>query len=350
MERWISQSELASLTGMVIPAYFSTKPPDDMVRDLLWMTLSDCGYYLPLEQIWVVVDGDDRTERLVAGARERLDAEQGSTFNTLLLAQNRGKLAAINEGTAALLQLSPSVEYVVIRDSDGDHAVSEVPDLVRMALILADLKENPRVIVIGSRRNRHRPMGWLRGELEPLLDKVTLDALAYALARRGRALDLTNCVGAGIVPDVSSGFKVYSRELADQLFLREEPHLACLSADNYWHYGPETATFIEAMLGGAVFGEKLRITWDGQPASSFGEFTSVSLYGELLAWVFARLEIPTDVAAQFYDNHVPSMQLRTTTEGRGLLMQVRRFALDRLCAYRREAGPPPQAQPLLPFL
>ena len=56
-------------------------------------------------------------------------------------------------------------------------------------------------------------MGWARGELETLLDRVTLDALAYRLAREGRALNLAHCCGDG-VPDLSTGYKVYGRDVA----------------------------------------------------------------------------------------------------------------------------------------
>ena len=151
---------------------------------------------------------------------------------------------------------------------------------------------------------------------------VTLDALTYALARQGRTLDLSHCSGQG-VPDLSSGFKVYGREIAAKLFANSEPQLASLSPSDYWHYGPETVTIIEAGLGDALIAEISRLTWDGQPATSFGEFRQVALYGELLAWVYARLEIPLSVAARLYDNLTPHLPLRTTVQGAEMLDALR---------------------------
>jgi len=350
VDRWVDQSELFHRVGVVIPAYFSAKPSDDVVRHLLWVTLGDCRHYSSLESIWVVVDGDLRTARLVEELRERVLSAQGVTFNALVQPENRGKHWAIKEGIGALLEASPSVDYVVIRDGDGDHAVSDMPKLVRAAIHLTEVRGDSRVILLGSRRSRHRPMGWVRAELEELLDRVTLDALAYALARQGRALDVSHCLGPGSVPDLSSGYKVYGRQIAEALFVEHEPQMACLSAQDYWRYGPETVNVVEGILAGAVIGETLRLTWDGQPTTSFGQFDHVSLYGELLAWVYCRLELPLSVAAQFYDNCVPSMALRTTVQGRELLASVRQYALRKAQTYRRESGPLPSTSPTLPFL
>jgi len=350
VQRWVEQAELRQSTGMVVPAYFSASPSDDTVRSLLWVTLGDCRFYASPENVWVVVDGDARTARLVEELRDRLLGDQGSAFNMLVLPENHGKLWAIQEGVRALLAARPSVGYVVIRDCDGDHALSDVPGLVRAAIHLSEARGDSRVILIGARRSRHRPMGWVRGELERLLDRVTLDALAYALARQGRALDLSDCWNKDGPPDLSSGYKVYGRQIAQALFVEHEPHLACLSPRAYWHYGPETVSIVEGILGGATIGEAQRLTWDGQPTTSFGEFDQISFHGELLAWVYCRLELPLAVAAQFYDNCVPGMALGTTAQGREILFALRRHALERTQAHRNESGPLPAARPTLPFL
>ena len=350
MDRWIDQSELAQVTGAVVPAYFSTKPSDDTVRQLLWMTLGDCPCYMPLQNIWVVVDGDPRTARLADELRGRLRREHGATFNLMPLPENRGKLWAIKEGIAALLVEQPPLSYVVIRDGDGDHAISDMPHLVRATAYLAEAYGNSRVIVVGSRRSRHRPMGWVRGELEALLDQVTLSALSYHLASQGRALNLSHCLGQGAVPDLSSGYKVYGRQIAQELFIGREPRLECLRAEDYWHYGPETVTIVEGILAGTVIAEAQRLTWDGQPTTSFGEFKHVSLYGELLAWVFSRLRIPLEVAAQLYDNYAPMMSLRTTAEGNQLLVSLRTYALEKVSAHVGAAGIIPPPRLMLPFI
>ena len=348
MHRWIDQAELAGKTGIVIAAYFSAKPSDDMVRHLLWMTLGDTHHYVPLDQVCVVVDGDERTARLAGEIQNRLLQEHGSSFDLLPLAENHGKLWAVRQGMRRLLEAHAQIEYLVTRDGDGDHALSAVPQLVRTAAFLQETYRHLRMIVLGARPSRHRPMGWIRGELESLLDQLTLDALAYALARQGRALNLCHCSGHS-VPDISSGYKVYGREIATELFRQSEPQLATLSTADYWHFGPETVAVVEGLCLGAAMAETVRLTWDGQPTSSFGDFTHQALYGELLTWVYARLDVPLAVAAQLYDNRVPSLALGTEKAGKETLASLREYVLARLAAFRREPEASP-AHPGLPFL
>lgn len=342
MDPWLDHDALGRLTAMVVPAYFAAAPSDDLVRHLLWMTLGDCRHYLPLDHVWVVVDGDHRTHRLADEIRRRL-GEGGDTFRLMLLRENQGKLAAMRHGLRALLSALPDVRFAVVRDGDGDHALSDLPHLVRAAARLAEAYGHSNLIVAGARGSRHRPMGWARGELETLLDRVTLDALAYRLAREGRALNLAHCSGEG-VPDLSTGYKVYGRDVARRLFVESEPNLAGLSSEDYWHYGPETVTIVEAILEGAEFAEVRRLTWDGQPTSSFNEFRHVRLYGELLAWVFARLEIPAEVAARLFDNAARPLLLGTMAAGAETLAELRAGVLG------RDAGAAPQPPPALPFI
>lgn len=345
----MEQEQIAARAGLVVPAYFSDKPTDETVRHLLWMTLGDSPRYISPRHTWVVVDGDARTARLVEEINARLEGVYGQRVNIRALPANRGKLWAIKQGIEALLAQCPAVDYIITRDSDGDHIASDMPQLVRAADWLACLKGDTRVLVLGARRSRHHPMGWLRGELETLLDQITLDALAFHLAQAGRALDTSHFLGDQ-TPDLSSGYKVYGRQAAQELFVERQPQLASLSDEAYWHYGPETVPVVEGVLAGVALAEVRRPTWDGQPTSSFGEFRLVSLYGDLLAWVFARLDTPLDVAAQLYDNRAPGRLLRTTAEGSEILAALRRYSLEKLCAFRQEnrSIAPPRAP--MPFL
>jgi hypothetical protein len=348
VHRWIDQSELAPKMGIVIAAYFSAQPSDEMVRQLLWMTLGDTPHYLPLDQVCVVVDGDERTARIAGQIRDRFQKAEGISFELLSLPENRGKLWAVREGMCCLLQHHTQIEYLVTRDGDGDHALSAVPQLARTAAFLHETYQHLNLIVLGARPSRHRPMGWIRGELETLLDQLTLDALAYAMAGQGRVLNLSHCAG-GSVPDISSGFKVYGRKSAEELFCHGAPHMRTLSPSDYWHFGPETVAVVEGLLDGAVLAETLRLTWDGQPTSSFADFRHQALYGELLTWVFARLDIPVAIAAQLYDNRSLSLDLATEGQGRETLESLRDLVLMRLAGYRQEPCARP-ARPRLPFL
>jgi len=336
-----SQEALGRATGVVVPAYFSAAPTDDLVRRLLWMTLGDSHHYLPPEQVWVVVDGDARTARLAAEVQEALRERVGRTFHLLPLAENGGKFRAVREGVRGLLGRHPEVRYVAIRDGDGDHALSDLPALLRAAEECAAARGDSNVLVAGSRASRHHPMGWVRGELETLLDRVTIDALAYHLARQGRALDLTRLPAPNGVPDLSSGYKVYGRHAAERLFVEATPHLASLSERDYWRYGPETVPVVEAALAGATLAETARVTFNGQPTSSFGDFHVVALYGALLGWVFTRLEIPLPVAAQLYDNAACRMLLGTAGPGAETLDAVRAHALERAAAHCGGGAIPP---------
>ncbi|NLD72364.1 MAG: hypothetical protein GX649_06565 [Chloroflexi bacterium] len=343
---WSAQEALGRATGVVVPAYFSAAPPDDLVRRLLWMTLGDCHHYLPLEQVWVVVDGDERTARLAGEVQEALRGRLGASFHLVPLAENGGKFRAVREGARGLLAAHPDLRYIAVRDGDGDHAISDLPALLRAAEEIAAGRDDTNVLIAGARASRHHPMGWVRGELEAILDRVTIDALAYHLARRGRALDLAYVAGANGAPDLSSGYKVYGRQAAEYLFGEAPPQYASLSKRDYWRYGPETVPVVEAVLAGATLGEAARLTFNGQPTSSFGDFAVVALYGELLAWVWTRLGIPPDVAACLYDNAACRALLGTTAPGAETLDTVRRHALERTAAHCGGAPlPPPRPRP-----
>lgn len=349
MQEWLGQKEIAQHAGLVIPAYFSANTTNEMVRRLLTMTLQDCDSYFRWQNVRVVVDGDPRTAGILQDMRARLLERQGTAFHVMPLPENRGKFWAIRTGIGALLEADDQLDYVVIRDSDGDHIIDDTPALVRTAAFLRQTHGHLKIIVAGTRSSRIHPMGWIRGELEAVLDRIKLDALAYHLARQGRALR-QSYLRHDAVPDLSSGYKVYGREIAEMLFVDHKPQFVSLSPSDYWHYGPETVTLVEAVLAGALVAESPRLTWDGQPTSSFGEFRHIALYGELLAWVFCRLELPLTVAAALYDNVLPASSLRTTEEGRELLASLRDHALQRMRTYRGIEAPIPPPTPTLPFL
>ncbi len=345
---WLPQEDLGQLTGVVVPVYFSSKPDDATVEQLLWMTLCDLHLYVPLSQVCCIVDGDRRSEQILRQLQHRLARDSGQTFDVVPLSKNRGKLWAIQTGMRELLGQKPHLTYLAVIDGDADHMASVIPRLTRAAHFLRRIYGHSRLLVIGARQSRHRPMGWIRGELEAWLDQVTFDALAFRLAAKGRVLDRRHLTH--IVPDFSSGFKVYGRELAQMLFQELEPAYLTLSPGDYWHYGPETVTVVEAVLREAVVAEIARPTWDGQPTTSFGEFAVQKLYGELFSWIMARLDIPVAVAAQLMDNCASRLTLRTMREGRALLEAVRRHALTKLGARQGiDLEQLPPEKPTLPF-
>lgn len=346
--RWRSQAALSRDTGAIVPVFFSQDTDEALIAELLHMTLSDCYHYMPLDHVYVVVDGDARSEAVARGLRDEFLQEHNSTFRLLPREENGGKLAAMRDGARALLDEQPGVCYLAVLDGDGDHLASVVPQLVRTAQHVMETRGTERIIAIGARRSRHRPMGWLRGELEAFLDAVTLDALVYRLAREGRVLERRYLL-CHQMADLSSGFKVYGRGMAHYLFVEQAPNYQGFSLSDYWHYGPETVTIVEATLAGGFLAELLRPTWDGQPTSSFNDFGVLDMYGELLAWVFARLHVPLSSAAGLFDNRVPGLSLRTTADGRELLAALRERVLRRLAGEDPGADLSP-SWPLPPFV
>jgi hypothetical protein len=342
MTDWLDGNRVYSETGVIVPAYFSAAINDDTVQRLLWMTLADLPRVVNPCNIRLVTDGDART----AGLAAQMLADQPDYGELLALPQNLGKLGAMRAGVQVLLAQRPQVRYVAFLDGDGDHMATVVPRLVRTAAAIAAGRQSEDVLVIGSRQSRARPMGWLRGELEELLDQVTMDALAFALAREGRVLDLSCCAPHSVC-DISSGFKVFTRHLVEATVAQEPSFLGSLTHSDYDHYGPETTTVVEAVLAGATVVEMLRPTWDGQPTTAFGEFRTVALYGELLAWVWQRLDLTVGQAAAMLDNRIPARELRTTQEGSLALTEVRAYALERLVAWRGATEPLP-SEPVLP--
>jgi len=343
-----SLDAIAPQTGVVIPAYFSSKPSDDTIRELLWLTLKDTPHFVAPSRTWVVVDGDPRTAALAAETNARFGETYGQPFRFHVLPSNGGKLWALREGLARLLAQGDDVRHAIIRDGDGDHLPAHIPALVAAAEAMERFYGHTRLIVIGARASRHHPMGWMRGELETLLDHVTMDAVSYALAREGQAPDLQHCRGAS-PPDLSSGYKLYGRAAAQQI-VSDEPVLATLSPSDYWHYGPETCTIVEAFLRDTVVAQITRLTWEAQPTTSFGEFGQLDLYGELLLWVYARLEIPLQAAARMFDRRATPLLLRTMPEGRQALRDLRARVLRALQAQAGKGDISPAGHDVLSFL
>ncbi|MHB9031618.1 MAG: glycosyltransferase [Anaerolineae bacterium] len=343
MDSWPSQQELASRFGVIVPVYFSPAADTELVRHLLTLTLQDTPAYLPWEQVWLVVDGDLRAADILNELRPRLGA-----FHILVEPENHGKLWVVRHGMQAVLGSQPQLDFIVTRDCDSDHAASDLPGLVHTADLLKQHYAHTRLLVIGARRSRQRPMGWLRGELELLLDQVTLAALQYHLAAHQHALYLGLCQDAHDI-DLNSGYKLYGRDLARQLFAESEPNFAGIAPIDYWHYGPETCPVVEALIGDAVLAEVPRLTLDGQPSTSFGSFDPTRLYGCILSWVFNRLEIPLAAAAAWFDNSAARLSLKTTRQGCEILEKLRAFTLGQVAARQMVSAVPPPAY-TLPFI
>lgn len=346
-EMYATIAGLRPRLGMVIPVWYPPSDPDEKVRSLLTLTLADSELFMPPEQIVLVVDGD---RRIVAAAEAACEAigEPGRRPHLIVEDSNRGKEYAVTTGMRWLLSERPSADLLAVRDADADHFINDLPNLARAAAYVTEATNNPRAIIIGRRESLHRPMGWLRGELEGLQNRVLLDALRFRLAQEGRALDLRFCAPDG-VPDFNSGYKVYTRAAAEEIFRDPGAEMRCLGPEEFWRCGAETISIVHGVLAGANLGEVRRLTFDGQPTTTFGAGSEarVRWYSGVIAWILCRLEIPLPAARSILDQQVAVSAMRTLDEAARELQAVRDSALERLSRYYGE--PVAQNGPTLPL-
>jgi len=223
--------------------------------------------------------------------------------------RNRGKLAAAANGVRELLaQHGPA--YVAIVDQDGDHFANELANLIRVAQHVQERLADSRVMVLGQRATRHRPLGFLRGELEALADLVLLDALAYRAAITGQPLRLEYALAHGGYPDFHSGYKLFDRRTAEEVFLRE-PNKAGTSDTCYYRHACEAVMTVEALESGAYLGVAHRSTMNGQPISIFGQYNTRQLTADMIIWPCKRLGVPLAFVEQWMANHGQQLLLHT---------------------------------------
>ncbi|MCS7222566.1 MAG: hypothetical protein RML36_04790 [Anaerolineae bacterium] len=351
-DHYATIAELRFRLGMVIPVWYNPAESDEAIAGLLRLTLADSARFLPLNHVVLVVDGSPRLAQIVQAERDHLAHQEEAAPELILEEENRGKEHAVTRGMQWLLQHRPGADLLCVRDADADHFINDLPNLARAAVHIAREAGHPRVLIIGRRSSLHRPMGWLRGELELLQDWVLLDALRFYLARRGEALDLRFCAGPGTVPDFNSGYKLYTRAAAERIFADPSAEMRCLGPDEFWRCGAETVSVVHGVLSGATLGEVQRMTFDGQPTSTFsaGAEARRRWYSGVLAWIFCRLDVPLEAAQRILDNYVTTSSMRTLGSAAEELLAIRGEALERLAMYYGQMPPrQPPARPI-PFL
>ena len=227
--------------------------------------------------------------------------------------------------------------YFAAIDADGDHFANELPNFVRAAEYARSHPGVDEVLVLGRRISRHRPMGFLRGELEELADRVLLDALHYRAARRGQPLRLECATTLEEFPDFHSGFKLFSRDTVSAVFLAKPDLLGVArhrllppwgrSGDQ--HRSPRKTAPSLVLVNRSTFNE--------QPISTFGLLDRARLVADKIIWPCKRLEVPGLFVDQFLRNHMPRLQLTTLApQGRDELLQIRRLILAEFDIEARE--------------
>ena len=183
-------------------------------------------------------------------------------------------------------------------------------------------------MVLGRRISRHRPMGYLRGELEELADRMLLDALHYDAAVTGRPLPLQFATTLEEFPDFHSGYKLFTRTTAARMFA-SEPWRIGLSDDCTYRHAVEAVLAVEAIKSGATLVVVNRSTIDEQPFTTFGRLNLRRMTADKIIWPCKRLQAPPEFVAQWLDNHLPRLQLGALApEGKVELLAIRRLVRE----------------------
>jgi hypothetical protein len=315
------RSHLSERTGIVIPVYL----PDDVALNQGRRIIEDTVASLAREvsdpaSICLSVDGSEVGRSVCRSLAEDFSVE------TVYAEENRGKLSAVKQGAGFLLEHS-RFRYIAVVDMDGDHFANELINFIRAAEYTRSLIGQDRIMVLGRRISRHRPLGFLRGELEELADRVLLDCLHYDAAVTDQPLRLEFTTSLDAFPDFHSGFKVFTRPVAEEILLAE-PRMAGVSEKAYFKHAVEAVMTVEAVKCGAVLVQVNRSTFDEQPFTTFGGLDRIELFKNKILWPCRRLKIPPAFVKQFIDNHIPSLLLGTLApQGSSELIEMRRQVL-----------------------
>jgi hypothetical protein len=317
-----SADTLRRATGVVIPVFIPSSTDPAFARRMVHDTAAGFA---------ALLDTPTRVCLSVDGSPLGLDAARAAArelgVSVLHYEANRGKLFAVRHGMSRLLA-DTAIDYLAVADQDGDHFANELLNFIRAARHVEHTAALDRVIVLGQRATRHHPMGFLRGELEELADRLLLDALTYHAALSGRPLRMEFASPFGEYPDFHSGFKLFTRRTAEAVFL-PEPNPAGLPEDAVSRHAVEAVMTVEAILSGALLAVLRRSTFDEQPVSAFGLFNRRRMTADMILWPCRRLGAPREFVAQWIDNCLPRILLGTLVpQGREELLEVRRLVLE----------------------
>lgn len=326
-------------TGIVVPVYLPGEVDSSRWGELLRDNVAAlCEQVADPTTIVLSVDGEQFGADVVDQIVDRFGVSAS------ISPVNRGKLSSAVQGIRRLLERT-DLRYLAIVDQDGDHFANELPNFVRAAQHIAAQVGTDRILMLGMRLSRHRPMGMLRGELEELADRVLLDALFYSAAVTGNPLRLEYATTLAEFPDFHSGYKLFSRKTAADVF-RGQERRAGVSDRCYYHHAAEAVMVVEALERGAYLGVVHRSALNEQPISTYGLYRRSQLIADMIIWPCKRLNVPRPFVEQWLANHIPRLLLNTLApEGKAALEEVR----DLVVAAFTESqcvGHPPLLQPL----
>jgi len=304
-------------TGIAIPVYLPPGIDNTAAIALLEDNLAACvAAVADPKSICMAVDGKE------AGAAEARQLAERHGVDLVVGETNKGKLHALRLAMARLAQ-HKGLQWLATIDADGDHFANELVNLVRAGIYAQTERGVAGVHVLGRRISKHRPMGWLRGELEELADRVLLDALAYHATTSGMPLRLALATTMEEFPDFHSGFKLFSRQIMEAVFLQPSD-LCGVDETAYYRHGCEAVMTVEAHLAGADLVLVNRTTLNEQSVSTFGRLDRERLVADKIIWPCRRLGVPPHFLDQWLRNHSPRLLLPTLApEGKRELVAIR---------------------------
>ncbi len=315
--------------GSVIPIWFGEETPPEHMLELLSRTLADAELVVAPERLVLVVDGCPRAEQPTREAAEQFAARAGAQPQLIVKQKNSGKGGAVCSGFERLLE-DDAVEVLNIRDCDGDHDIWDLPQLYGLFATVRDRIASDDLFVLGCRGSLSRSMGFARSELEHVLNRVTIDAANAALAEVGECVDERYTARYGRVPDFQSGYKLYSRSAAEVLCESLSEAQATRPELRVPWWGVEFVPTVELLLRGFTPAALHRLTWDGQPQTTFDETDLAEAYACQIAWLYERLGLPATVAMPLLDNALTACEYLTAHGGVEVIAELRRRVIERV--------------------
>ncbi len=321
--------------AIVVPVWFPEELDDESARMLLSAMLQDSGTYLEWTKTQVVVDGSDRWARVARAVQDEVRGRWGDTFALIETDRNGGKGYAVLAGIERVLAADDTV-YVAVWDCDGDHFANELMTLYRVAKHIEAEEGCGKVLVVGQRADIHASVGYMRGQLELLMNRAITEGLKYRLAQDGRVLDTRYCSMYGPDLDIHSGYKLFSRELAALYMRTDQWQRTVVPECDLYRWGVEAVPWVESVMAGATVGAVLRSSYVGQPASGHTGFAKEEVVAGIIAWAMTRLDVPTAIAQQIIANELPRLTLFHDTRDRTHLFRIASRIIDALATTRNE--------------
>lgn len=305
---------------MIIPTWFSDKIEPDDVRVMLKKNLAGSERYVHPQNNYVYLDGIPYLDALIQSEVERI--APGSVVNAAV--ENGGKGKGVEVGLKEGLE-KKEIEWLCIRDADGDHRLEDLPGMLELANQMQDELGDVPICVVGGRFALEPPLTMYRAVYEVILNECFDAAIRYALARRQQTVNSIYYRQYRRVPDLQSGYKLFNRRAAQIAlggFAANKDEL------DVYKLGAEVIPYFEILLHGGVVGERLRSTYREQPTSAYASIKRAEFYAAKMGWAFRRCKVSVENAAKILDAELIHCPLIFDGMGRAELMPFRKLTLE----------------------